>query len=201
MNVLDAILLLCFVPAVIQGLRKGFISQVISIISLIIGVWLSFRFSSSFSTWLAGYIDGNERILNIISFILILILTSLVLSAIGKMMEKVIRILMLEWLNKLFGVIFSLLKTTLILGLLVMTFSSVNSSFRIVDDSKLSESAVYSSLQNIADVIFPYMKEMLFENKSQINEKNNTDRNINRTVFYRIDGREYGKRVQREFRA
>ena len=52
MNVIDIILLICFVPAVIMGLRKGFIAQVIAIISIILGIWLSFQFSAALSGWL-----------------------------------------------------------------------------------------------------------------------------------------------------
>ncbi len=46
MNILDIIILTCFVAAIVQGLRKGFVAQVIAIISIIVGVWLSFRFST-----------------------------------------------------------------------------------------------------------------------------------------------------------
>ena len=46
MSIIDIILLICFVPAIINGARKGFISQVISIVSLVLGIWLSARFAS-----------------------------------------------------------------------------------------------------------------------------------------------------------
>ena len=38
MTILDIVLLACFIPAIVQGLTKGFIQQVISIAAIIIGV-------------------------------------------------------------------------------------------------------------------------------------------------------------------
>lgn len=38
MNILDFIILLCFIPAVINGLKKGFIAQVMAIIALVFPV-------------------------------------------------------------------------------------------------------------------------------------------------------------------
>lgn len=37
MNILDIILLLCLIPALFSGLKKGFIAQVIAIIALVLG--------------------------------------------------------------------------------------------------------------------------------------------------------------------
>ena len=71
MNILDIILLICFIPAVVQGIRKGFISQVISIVSLILGIWLSARFASAVSGWLGQWITASGQVLEIVAFALI----------------------------------------------------------------------------------------------------------------------------------
>ena len=84
MNILDIILLICFIPAVIQGLRKGFIAQAISIISIILGVWASARFANIVSAWIGQYITASEQVLKVVAFTLILILVFLILAAIGK---------------------------------------------------------------------------------------------------------------------
>ena len=45
MNPLDIILLICFLPAVIRGLSKGFLEQAICLVGLFVSVWAAFRFS------------------------------------------------------------------------------------------------------------------------------------------------------------
>lgn len=161
MNILDIILLICFVPAIFQGVRKGFIAQAISIISIILGIWASARFANIVTAWIAQYITASEQVLKVVAFALILVLVFLVLAALGKMLEGVFRLVMLGWLNKLLGVLFALLKTGLIVGLAIMAFSSLNDTFKFVQESVLNESVLYPPLKKFAFEVFPYLKDML----------------------------------------
>ena len=129
MNIIDIIILLCFIPAIINGLRKGLIAQVVSIISIILGVWMSFKFSSVVSGWIAGWFGGvSAEVLNITAFVVILIAVIFGLFALGKIIEASIKIIMLGWLNRLMGLVFSILKCFLIVGLVIIMFSSINES-------------------------------------------------------------------------
>ena len=165
MNILDIILLICFVPAVIQGFRKGFISQVIAIISIIAGVWLSVQFASPVTAWLAQYIQGSEQVLKVVSFALIFIAVAAGLAILGKLIEGTVKLIMLGWLNRLLGVIFSLIKAGLIVGLAIMAFCSLNNTFNFVSEETLSQSVLFPPLKNMAYTVFPYLKDLLFWNK------------------------------------
>lgn len=165
MNILDIILLLCFVAALIQGIRKGFIAQAIAIISIVAGVWLSFRFSTLVSIWLTQYIPASGQVLKTVAFALILILVIWGLAALGKVIEATVKIAMLGWLNRLLGALFALLKCALIVGLVIMAFSALNSTFHIVSEDLLNTSSVYPPLKRFAYSVFPYLKDLFFWNK------------------------------------
>ena len=164
MNILDIIILICLIPALVQGIRKGFIAQVIAIISLIAGVWLSFKFASAVSEWIGTYIQAGEQVLKITSFALILVAVILALGALGKILEATIKLVTLGWLNRLLGAVFSLLKCALILGLVIMAFDSLNNTFGFLSEEKTAGSTLYLPLKDIAHKIFPYLKEMFFWN-------------------------------------
>lgn len=165
MNTVDIILLICFIPALIQGFRKGFISQIIAIISIILGAWLSFRFASEVSVWLAQYITGSEQILKIIAFALILTAVIIGLTLLGKLLESTFELVMLGWLNKLLGAAFSLVKAGLLIGLAIMVFCSLNNTFSLVSEEVLKESVLFPPLKDLAYTVFPYLKELLFWNR------------------------------------
>lgn len=165
MNILDIILLICFIPAVVQGFRKGFISQVIAIISIIAGVWLSVQFASPVTAWLAQYIQGSEQVLKVVSFALIFIAVIAGLALLGKLIEGTVKLIMLGWLNRLLGVIFSLVKAGLIVGLVIMAFCSLNNTFQFVSEETLNQSVLFPHLKNMAYTVFPYLKDLLFWNK------------------------------------
>lgn len=162
MNILDIIILICFIPALVQGIRKGFISQVVAIVSIVAGVYLSFEFSELVSAWISQYIEGSEQVLKITAFALILIAVIAGLTAFGKLIEKMVKIVMLGWLNRLLGAAFSMLKCALIVGLIIMVFNSLNGSFHFVDEAKLAESTLYPPLKSFAYKVFPYLKELIF---------------------------------------
>ena len=161
MNILDIIILICLIPAIFQGIRKGFISQAISIISLIAGVWASAKFANVVGEWLAQYITASEQALKLTAFALILVAVFILLGLIGKALDGIIKLIMLGWLNKLLGVAFSLAKCILGLGLLTLVFNSLNTSFELVKPEVLNDSTLYPIIKDIADNVFPYIKSLL----------------------------------------
>ena len=161
MNILDIIILICLIPAVVQGIRKGFISQAISIVSLVVGVWASARFANIVGDWISRYITASEQILKVVAFAIILVAVFVVLGLLGRLLEGVIKLIMLGWLNKLLGVVFSLLKSFLILGIVVLAFNSLNATFGFVKPEVLADSVLYPVVKDLADAVFPYLKSLL----------------------------------------
>ena len=160
MSIIDIILLICFIPALISGLKKGFIAQLIAIISIFAGIWISFEFATITSQWLSQYIEAPENVLRIAAFALIMVGVFITLGLLGKLLEGILNLVMLGWVNKLFGVIFAFLKTALITGIIIMVFNSINASLELVSAETLSESVLYTPLKNFADSVFPYLKEL-----------------------------------------
>ena len=58
MNLLDIILLILFIPAIIRGISKGFIEQIIALASLFLSAWLAYLFSNTVSGWLGQYVSN-----------------------------------------------------------------------------------------------------------------------------------------------
>jgi membrane protein required for colicin V production len=124
-------------------------------------VWLAFQFSAAASEWLAQYIEGSEQVLKIVAFALILTATSAGLALAGKLLEGMLKLIMLNWVNRLLGIAFSLLKAGLIAGLAIMVFCSLNSTFGFVGKEQIDGSILLPPLKDLAHKVFPYLKELL----------------------------------------
>lgn len=161
MAILDIILLLCFVPAIVSGINKGFVKQVVEFVAILLGAWAAFHFSSSISGWLAQYVKVDTTVLHIISFILTVIVIALILNLLGSLLTRLLKAIALGWLNGILGVLFGILKAGLILGLLIMVFEGLNSSLHLVDPHSLDNAVVYNTLSRFADMVFPYLKEFV----------------------------------------
>ena len=163
MSTPDIIILLCFLPAVINGIRKGFIEQALALVSLILGAWLAFKFSNVVGDWLHPYFEVSETVLHVISFAVIMVAVVLVLFVLSKILTGVTKLVMLGWLDWILGVVFALLKAGLLIGIGIVLFDTLNVKFEFVDNAVLDESVLYGPIRDIAYTVFPYLKELLLK--------------------------------------
>ena len=164
MSTLDIILLLCLAPFLIQGIHRGFIAQVVSLVSLILGIWLAFQWSEIVCEWLHPYLPNlSEALLGVVGFVLVFVVVALLLHLVGKLILSAFKAVNLGWLNWMLGLVLALLKGALILGLLLILFDTLNLKFDLVPAEKLEASVLYAPLRDGAYKVFPYFKALLFK--------------------------------------
>ena len=165
MGTLDIILLICFVPALIQGLTKGLIQQLAGLVALFLGVWAAVRFGGQAATWLEGFVKLDPKVMQIAGFAVVAIVTIVLLSLLGRVLAKALDMAALGWADRLLGLVFALFKTALLLGLAALVFDSLNKTLTLTDPKTLEDSLLYPQLRELALRVFPYLKELV----SQIN--------------------------------
>lgn len=164
MNTVDIIILVCFIPALYEGITKGFISQAIALVSIILGAWLAFHFSAELGEWLTQYLPGiSPEAINITAFVVVIILTILILTLVAKFLNSIIKLVMLGWLNKLLGILFAILKAALIIGIIIVAFTSLNDITGLVDKEVLDSSQLFNPIKNFTVRVFPYLKALIFK--------------------------------------
>lgn len=161
MGTVDIILLICFIPAIVRGIQKGFIEQLVAIVAILLGAWLAFKFSTPLSTWASGFISIEPKLLQVLSFIVIVVLAVLILNLLGKLITSTLKVASLGWVNRLLGLVFAVLKAALVIGLLIFLFDSLNDKWSLINPDTLNESIVYSTLRTGAENVFPYLKEFI----------------------------------------
>lgn len=163
MNFIDIIILVIFAIGIFKGIKDGFIGQAAGIGGIFLGIWLAYKFSALLSTYLTKWIPSfTESTVKIISFAIIIIAVIIAVHFLGKLVEKVITISMLGWLNKLLGVIIALAATAFIVGLILTLITYINNTwFTLIPADKIAESKLYTPLSDLANTVFPYLKSFL----------------------------------------
>ena len=165
LNILDIILLVCFIPALVNGFRKGLAGQVISIASLFLGVFLAYRWAVGLSIELAPYFTATDpALLKILSFFIILVLVFVIMKIIGALVNRLLKITTLKWLDSLLGLFFSILVAAIVIGLLLMGLTWLNSKVNFISKDVLETSGVYQWLTELTNKIFPYLKGLFQHN-------------------------------------
>ncbi len=158
-NTMDILILLLFIPALIGGIRKGFIRQLAGLIALLLGLWAASKYNAPLSEIICSKLDTTSSLVPVISFIVIFLIILLLVSLIGRLVSKIFQVAMLGWLDRIVGVLFSFLKTAFILSILIYILNSLDSLYNFMPKESISESRLYPPIQKLAPAVFPYLNE------------------------------------------
>jgi membrane protein required for colicin V production len=102
---IDILFFIILFLAIVQGWRKGLILGFFSMVCGLIGLAAAVKLSAALATHMKSDLNLSGRWLPVIAFILVFILVILVIQWIGRLLEKLISLVLLEWLNKLGGIL------------------------------------------------------------------------------------------------
>jgi membrane protein required for colicin V production len=156
LNYFDIIIICILSFGFIKGFLKGFFNEVSSFIGFFIGLIGATMFSENLSNLILKIIDLDLKILNIISFIFLFIVITILFSLIGKSLTKLMKFASLGTINRLFGGIFSFGKYLVILSFIVLLINYINTLFSIslISKDSLNESTLFTFLQSVGDRLF-----------------------------------------------
>src|ERR1700712_953711 len=95
--------------AVIQGWRKGLILALFSMVCGLIGLAAAVKLSAVLASHMKSDLHMTSRFLPVIAFILVFVLVLLMIRWAGKLLEKLVEMVLLGWLNKLGGMLLFLI--------------------------------------------------------------------------------------------
>lgn len=160
MGVIDIIIVCCFLPVLYFGIKNGLVKQVVAFAVVYFGIRLSLQFATPVAEWVTAHVKITEFWAKAVSFILIFFAVALLLSLFGKIIEKIIKISLLGWLNKLLGIVMTFCIFALLLSVIVYFIDSANNLLDFIPKEKLEESRFYPALLNLSKEVFPHFKEL-----------------------------------------
>ncbi len=152
---IDLIVIVVLLYAFLKGFSNGLVNELASFLGLLIGAIISYSFSDDLSKIIDDYVEIDGQILNILSFILLFILTSFLFTIAGKYMTKLIKYISLGTINRLLGGIFSSLKFLIIIVSIsmVINYFSELLAIEIIPSDQKNKSTVYPILISIGDLL------------------------------------------------
>src|SRR5450432_3707275 len=106
---IDIIFYIVVILAIIQGCRKGLILALFSMICGLIGLAAAVKLSAVLATHMKKDLHMTSRWLPVIAFILVFVMVLLIIRWAGKLLEKLVQMVLLGWLNKLGGLLLFLI--------------------------------------------------------------------------------------------
>src|SRR2546423_540560 len=98
---IDIIALVLLILSLFKGLRKGLIIAIFSFLAFIIGLAAALKLSAIVADYLGSSTNISHRWLPVLAFIAVFIIVALLVRLGAKMLEGVIAMAMLGWLNRI----------------------------------------------------------------------------------------------------
>ena len=155
--VFDILFLIVFAYAIYVGFTKGLIIQIASLLALILGILGAIKFSGYVSIYLIQKFSMTGEYMPIISFALTFVIIVILVHLTARITEKLVEAVALGFVNRLLGVLFSLLKYAFIISVVLGLLNGINRRAQFLPQKQLQESHLYKPLSLLAPIIFPYL--------------------------------------------
>ena len=157
MNFFDIIVIVILGYCLIRGVFRGFIKELSSIIGVLGGFYAAFTYymvvAKPLSKWIA-----NSGYLNILSFLIIFCGVFIMISILGVIINYLLKIVFLGWLDRIFGAVFGAMKGILIVSVLLIALTAfLPRGTSVVKDSLLSHHVLLVS-EKMAKIVPKDMK-------------------------------------------
>ncbi len=119
----DVIVVLIFLVFLVRGVWIGFMRQLAAFLALVGSYWLAGRYSGELMPWVERFID-NPKLVFLVSFVLLFLVTALLFILAGKVLHRVMEIAILGWFDRFLGLLLGGVKGAVVACLLYMFLAS-----------------------------------------------------------------------------
>jgi membrane protein required for colicin V production len=141
MNFLDIVLFIIIFALSIYGLIRGFVKEIVSIISIVLGLNIALHWYEEAARYLSFLNNQNQQ--NILGFIIVFIGVSLLLSILGKLVSLVLKSINLGCLDHLLGLVLGFVKGVVVACVILLVLVSfLPPSNKVLAGSQLAPSII-----------------------------------------------------------
>lgn len=159
MNVLDIIFLIPLLFALYRGFKKGLIHMIASLAALLLGILGAIKLRPVFASLLDSIFNIAPEHVNVIAFAVAFVTIVIVVHVAAFLVEKLIRAVALNLVNRLLGMAFGLVVTAFVISMILWPLNEINAEKEIIKPKHIEGSLLYKPLSALAPAVFPYLKK------------------------------------------
>lgn len=158
MNVLDIFILVPVAWFAFHGFKRGLIIEIATLVALILGVYASIHFSQYAYNFLSNNFDIREKYLPAASFGLTFLVVVILVFAIGKILEQIVKFAALGFMNRMAGSLFGILKAVVFLSVIFLLLNNFRNG--LISAEMKENSLFYKPVESVAPFLWNSLKEM-----------------------------------------
>ena len=147
---LDLVIVVFCAFLVAKGIWKGFVKEIAGIVAVIGGVAISFLFHAQVQPYISTFVGG--KYVQLASYVFIFMGFYLVVMLLGKLLDKILRSIMLGGINRVLGALFGLIKACFWLTLLTFAYTKLHIGIGFNHPVWVTDSICYPFLLDLVSV-------------------------------------------------
>jgi len=148
MNYLDIIILIPVLWFGYKGFAHGLIRELASLAALILGIYAAFSFTDFVEKWINNPNIPKEAFFAV-TFLIVLIAVYLI----GRLVEKIVKLIIPEFVNNLLGGLFGAVKVVVFFSALILFIHSVDPKNVILTEHTIEKSFSYQYIEPIVPML------------------------------------------------
>lgn len=143
---IDFLFCILIALAIFKGYGRGLIVAVFSLVAFFIGLIAAMKLSASVAVWLQNKSGTQTTWMPFIAFIIVMAAVMLLIRFGANLIEKIVALAMLGWLNKIGGIIFYA-------AMYIMFFSIIlfyAKNLGVLSDESIKDSRTYAYISPLA---------------------------------------------------
>jgi len=156
---LDLVLGLILLYATAKGFFNGFMAELASLLSIVIGIYAAFYLSEFFRGVFETRTDWNSNIVFILSFGIPFLLAVIGVTILAKTIAAMMSLAGLGLANRLGGAFLGLLKMIVITGVILNIFHQINDDASFAAHESLERSWFYEPIRKVGASVYPMVRK------------------------------------------
>ena len=136
MNIFDIITAIVLAVALFAGWRKGFITQLFSLLGILGGIFISLSYGEA----VGAFFGIGEAYAKVMGFIITFITTAVAATLLARVLTSIFSAIGLGSIDTLLGIVLSAIKYVLLLSVLFVTIERLNNNLGWIDSHHFEES-------------------------------------------------------------
>lgn len=154
---IDILFCIILLMAIIKGWRRGLILALFSVICCLLGLAAAVKLSALVAAYLGSDLHLSSRWLPVIAFIIVFVTVVILVRWAANLLEKVIKMVFLEWLNKLGGIILFILLYISIYSVILFYGTHI----QIISKEAIASSHVYPLIAPWGPAVIHFIEKFI----------------------------------------
>jgi membrane protein required for colicin V production len=155
MNWVDAVIVIVLIVGLIKGLANGFVRGLFGLAALVLGIALAAGNYAKVREALLFRLPMGEPGQNILSFLLVFVIIMLLVSILGNIISRALKLAALGWIDRLAGGVLGVFMSCLFVGVLLMV--AVMAGFH--ENDAVARSVVAPAVVSVMDTAVVFAPE------------------------------------------